>query len=74
MGERRLNSKDTIAAYNLGTGASVTKNKKLLLEKDLIHQTSKGFELLDPAFRLWFLKQYFNRDFESVLSEQSDSE
>jgi len=74
MGESRLNSKDTIAAYNLGTGASVTKNKKLLLEKDLIDQTSKGFELLDPAFRLWLLKQYFNRDYESVLSEQSDSE
>ena len=72
MGESRLNSKDTIAAYNLGTGASVTKNKKLLLEKDLIDQTSKGFEFLDPAFRLWFLKQYYNRDYESVLSEQSD--
>ncbi len=72
-GEKSLNSKETMSQYSVGTSAMVTKNKKLLIEKDLIDQTPDGFEFLDPAFRLWFLKQYFNRDYESVISLTSES-
>jgi hypothetical protein len=59
--EKQLSSKVNIAQYNLGTSANVTKNKEVLLGKDLIHKTEKGYELLDPVFEIWFLQTFLNK-------------
>ncbi|MGC4129050.1 MAG: ATP-binding protein [Bergeyella sp.] len=58
-GETQLSAKKTLEKYNLGTSASVNKNKQTLINKDILNQTDDGFELLDPVFELWFRKLYF---------------
>ncbi len=49
--------------YKLGTPQNVSKNKKSLIKNDIIHEVEGIYELLDPAFELWFLKQFYNKDY-----------
>lgn len=58
--ESQLSAKATLEKYRLGTSANVTKNKEVLLQRDLIHKTGDAFELLDPVFELWFRRVFFN--------------
>ncbi|TNE55270.1 MAG: ATP-binding protein [Bacteroidetes bacterium] len=64
QGEQHLTSVHTMSEYRLGTPRNVAKNRDKLLEEDLIHQGEEGLELLDPAFELWFRKQFFGVSFE----------
>jgi hypothetical protein len=57
-GEKNLTSVSVINKYNLGTPQNVSKNKQVLLKKDLIDKTSNGFAFLDPVFEQWFVKAY----------------
>lgn len=57
-GEKQLSAKATLDKYQLGTSANVIKNKKILLQKDLIHKENGLYELLDPVFELWVKKTY----------------
>ncbi len=61
--EEQLSSKNTLQTYHLGTSASVSKNKNILLQKDIINEENKTQELLDPVFELWFKKVYFNENY-----------
>ena len=61
--EKQLSSKATIKNYQLGTSANVVKNKKVLQEKDIIHDENGVLEMLDPVFELWFKKVYFNENY-----------
>jgi hypothetical protein len=47
--------------YQLGTPHNVLKNKTLLINNDLIHEVDGRFEFVDPAFELWFKKQFFGQ-------------
>ncbi len=58
--ETQLTSTAVMINYELGTPNNVSKNKKLLIEKDLILETEAGYEISDPVFELWFRKQFFN--------------
>jgi len=49
--------------YLLGTPRNVSKNKTLLINNDIIHKTESQYEFVDPAFELWFKKQYFNASY-----------
>ena len=60
--EPQLSAKSTLEQYRLGTSANVTKNKEVLLQKDLIHKSGELFELLDPVFELWFRQVFFNEN------------
>ena len=60
--EKQLSSKANLSKYNLGTSANVTKNKEVLLGKDLIHKTDQLFELLDPVFELWFRRTFLREN------------
>jgi len=51
----------------LGTPHNVSKNKKILLEKDRINKNGERYEFIDPAFEIWFRKQYFNRKLDSYF-------
>lgn len=60
-GETKFTSISVMQQYNLGTPRNVSKNKDILVNNDLIHESAGIFEFLDPAFELWFQKQFFNK-------------
>ena len=66
-GAKQLTAAKTMQEYKLGTPRNVSKNKNILINEDIIHETSNGFEFLDPAFELWFKKTYFNQDYLDLL-------
>jgi uncharacterized protein len=59
-GETKFTSTSVMQNYQLGTPRNVSKNKTTLINNDLIHETNGEYEFLDPAFELWFKKQFFN--------------
>ena len=62
-GKKKFTSTKVMRDYKLGTPNNVTKNKAALIDADIIHEFEGTFELLDPAFELWFLKQDIDKDF-----------
>jgi hypothetical protein len=62
-GETKYTSTSVMQQYALGTPRNVSKNKQILINNDLIHELNGEYEFLDPAFELWFKKQFFNRPF-----------
>ncbi len=65
-GEIQLTSAVVMQKYKLGTPRNVSKNKTTLGKNDIIHKVNNKYELLDPAFELWFLKQFFGKDYGQV--------
>jgi len=61
--ETQLTSEMVMIKYEHGIPNNVSKNKKLLIEKDLIVETDSGSEFADPVFELWFRKQFFNTQY-----------
>jgi hypothetical protein len=61
--ETQFTSTAVMQKYLLGTPRNVSKNKSILIHLDLIHEIDHTYEFLDPAFELWFKKQYFNEDY-----------
>ena len=57
-GEKQLSSKATIEKYQLGTSALVVKNRRLLMEADLIDIQDNKVELLDPVFEIYFKRLF----------------
>ena len=54
-GEQQLSAKKVVSRYSLGGSQTITRNKNVLEEKDLIEQNgSHGYAFVDPIFRLWF--------------------
>ena len=62
-GETQFTSHAVMQRHSLGTPRNVSKNKTLLINNDVIHEVNNIFEFVDPAFELWFNKQYFNRPY-----------
>lgn len=62
-GETQLTSAQVMNMYQLGTPRNVSKNKVILLNADIVHEVNNTYEFLDPAFELWFRKQYFNQPY-----------
>ncbi len=62
-GEKKFTAAKVMDKYRLGTPRNVSKNKTILLKSDIIHETNGTFEMLDPAFELWFKKNYFRKDY-----------
>jgi len=60
-GERQFTSTAVMNIYQLGTPRNVSKNKDILINNDLIQEIEGVFEFVDPAFELWFRKQFFNQ-------------
>jgi uncharacterized protein len=65
-GETRFTSGAVMQNYLLGTPRNVSKNKAILINSDLIHEVDGVYEFLDPAFELWFKKQFFNQSYSLV--------
>ena len=63
LGAEQYTAVATMQHYKLGTPRNVSKNKDILIKKDLIHEVKAIYEFLDPAFELWFKKQFFNQPY-----------
>jgi hypothetical protein len=66
-GENQLTSTAVMQKYHLGTPRNVSKNKIILINNDIIHKLNQQFEFVDPAFELWFKKQYFQQPYNVYL-------
>ena len=62
-GETQFTSTAVMNKHQLGTPRNVSKNKTLLINNDVIHEINNKFEFVDPAFELWFKKQFFNQNY-----------
>lgn len=62
QGETKLTSVSAARTYHLGTSRNVSKNKSILINRDLINESKGRYEFLDPAFEKWFRRQFFNQD------------
>lgn len=57
-GEKHFNAKDVAEKYGLGQPQSITRNKKVLVEKDLVEKRQNDFSFVDPVFELWLKREY----------------
>jgi hypothetical protein len=62
-GETKLMGTSAMQQYQLGTPRNVSKNRDSLINNDIVHEMNGQFEFLDPAFELWFKKQFFNQPY-----------
>ncbi len=52
-GETMLTASDTMLKYKLGTPRNVSKNKKVLEDKDLVEIHGRSINFNDPVFEYW---------------------
>lgn len=57
-GEKHLNAQRTVEKYGLGQPQSITRNKKVLVEKDLLEKRLTDLYFVDPLFELWIKREY----------------
>jgi len=57
-GETQLTSTKVMKNYPVGTVNNVSKNKNQFIQQDMIVETEKGYELLDPVFEIWFREKF----------------
>jgi len=62
-GEVQFTSAAVMQRHFLGTPRNVSKNKTTLINNDIIHEVNQVYEFVDPAFELWFKKQFFNQSY-----------
>ena len=55
-GESRLNSSEVVNRYQLGGPQTITRNKRVLIEKDIIEKRNDSFDFVDPLFKLWIIR------------------
>lgn len=66
--EKQLTASAVMRNYTLGTPRNVSKNRSILEGRDMIIKDENGiYEFLDPAFELWFGKQYFQTPWISAV-------
>ena len=56
--EQQLTAVETMNRYKVGTPQNISKNKKVLQNRDIIEKSKEGFTFLDPVFKRWFVKMY----------------
>ena len=56
--ERYLTAVETLNKYKVGTPQNISKNKKMLQNRDVIEKTKDGFNFIDPVFKRWFVREY----------------
>lgn len=57
--ENQLSSKETIKQYKLGTSANVSRIKQALENKEIIEIQGEKINFLDPMYKHWLKKHYF---------------
>ena len=57
-GVQQLSSAEAKSRYELGNPNTITKNKKILQNKDIIELQKGKLVFVDPVYRLWFSHEY----------------
>ncbi|MCM0343102.1 ATP-binding protein [Bacteroides fragilis] len=57
-GEYRFNSIPVVRKYELGSAQAITRNKRMLTERDFIEKEGELYVFSDPVFELWFKREY----------------
>lgn len=57
-GEQHLSSAKAKAMYYLGNPNTISKNKTILQNKDIIERQKEGFVFVDPIYKIWFKREY----------------
>ena len=57
-GAQQLSSYEIKSAYGLGNPNTISKNKKVLKDKDIIEERMGQLVFVDPVYQLWFSKEY----------------
>lgn len=57
-GEYRFNSILVMRKYELGSAQTITRNKRILTEKDFLEKEGDRYVFSDPVFELWFRREY----------------
>jgi hypothetical protein len=47
-----------VKKYELGNAQTITRNKKMLVERDFVEKDKKHYRFADPVFELWFRREY----------------
>ena len=58
--EEQVTSQRVLKKYNLGTSANVLKIKRTLHDREIIDIIGKKIEFIDPLYKYWLIKYYFN--------------
>lgn len=67
MGEEQLSSQPVLDRFQLGSPASTTKNRRLLLAADLLTFRGQRLSFADPLFGFWLKMQYFGADIRELI-------
>lgn len=57
-GEYQFNAMAIVKKYELGSAQTITRNKKILVERDFVEKGNKNYYFTDPVFELWFRREY----------------
>ena len=57
-GVQQLSSTEAKSAYALGNPNTISKNKKVLRDKDIIEDRKGKLSFVDPVCYLWFSHEY----------------
>ena len=57
-GVQQLASAEAKSRYSLGNPNTISKNKKLLQNKDIVEKQKGKLVFVDPIYRLWFAQEY----------------
>ena len=57
-GVLQLSSSETRTKYHLGNPNTISKNKKVLQNKDIVEVKGGKMVFVDPIYRLWFEREY----------------
>lgn len=57
-GEKKLSSKVAMLRFAIGTPHNVLKNKKILINQDIIDVEKDEINFLDPSFEIWFRRVF----------------
>ncbi|WP_291529561.1 AAA family ATPase [Bacteroides sp. UBA939] len=57
-GKSQLNAEAVVTKYGLGNPQTITRNKRILIERDFVEKQEDAFAFTDPIFEIWFREQY----------------
>ncbi|HLF62272.1 MAG TPA: hypothetical protein VI603_00865 [Saprospiraceae bacterium] len=59
--ETHLSSKETIETYQLGSSSNVLRIKDALIRKEILDVEETRLYFLDPLYKQWLIRYYFNK-------------
>lgn len=57
-GMQQLSSAEAKSRYNLGNPNTISKNKRILQNRDIVELQNGKFVFVDPVYELWFVNEY----------------